>query len=109
MEGHEPPTRGRLREGLPSPSSDGARETGRDDEKLAHLGPIGAASLSVPGDETKTVKIDIDAAGRALLSTDHGRCSASLEILELAPNPENTQTKTVHLVQRKAHGKTGKK
>jgi hypothetical protein len=62
---------------------------------------IGTASFSIAGDETKTVKVNLDAAGRALLSADHGRCSASLAILELAPSPENTQTKTVQLVLQK--------
>lgn len=69
---------------------------------------IGTVSFSIPGDESKTVKLAIDAAGRALLSTDHGHLSARLAILELAPSPKNTQTKTVQLVQRKAHGKTKK-
>jgi hypothetical protein len=63
---------------------------------------IGTVSFSISGDETKTVKIKLDAAGGALLSADHGRCGASLAILELAPSPENTQTKTVQLLQRKA-------
>jgi hypothetical protein len=58
---------------------------------------IGSASFSIPGDDTKTVKIDIDAGGRALRSGDHGHLEASLAILELAPSPANTQTKSVHL------------
>jgi len=71
-------------------------------KKPARTVTIGTVSFSIPGDETKTVKITIDAAGRALLSTDHGHLSARLAILELAPSPENTQTKTVRLVQQKA-------
>ena len=63
---------------------------------------IGTAVFSIAGDEAKTVKVNIDAAGRALLSTDRGRLSASLEILELAPRAETTQTKTVRLVREKA-------
>jgi hypothetical protein len=59
---------------------------------------LGAVSVSISGDETKTVKVKLDAAGRALLSANHGRLSASLELLELAPSPENTQTQAVHLV-----------
>ena len=65
-------------------------------------------SFSIPGDEAKTVKVNLDAAGRALLKADHGRCSASLALLELAPSPQNTQTKTVQLVRQKAHGKAKK-
>jgi hypothetical protein len=71
------------------------------------IGTLGTVGFSISGDETKTLKLDLDATGRALLKTDHGRCSASLEILELAPNNENTQTKTVQLVQQKAHGSSG--
>ncbi len=47
------------------------------------------------------VKIKLDGAGRGLLHTAHGRLTVRLTILELAPNPETTQTKTVQLVQRK--------
>jgi hypothetical protein len=70
---------------------------------------IGTAGFSIPADdETKTVKVDLNVAGRALLKTDHGRCSASLAIVELAPGTENTQTKTVRLVRGKPRGSTGK-
>jgi hypothetical protein len=70
--------------------------------KKASAVSIGIVSYSVAGDETKTVDVKLDAAGRALLSADRGRLSASLAILELAPNPANTQTKAVRLVQRKS-------
>jgi hypothetical protein len=73
-----------------------------------HAVTIGTVSVSIPGDEAKTVKIDLDAAGRALLKAGHGHLSASLAILELAPSPKNTQIKTVHLVQQKARAKTEK-
>ncbi len=63
---------------------------------------IGTVSFSVVGDETKTVKLNLNAAGRALLKADHGRCAAHLTILELAPGAANTQTKTVRLVREKA-------
>jgi hypothetical protein len=63
---------------------------------------IGSVGFSIAGDATKTVKVDLNAVGRALLKTDHGHCSASLEILELAPGAENTQTKAVRLVQKDA-------
>lgn len=70
------------------------------DSKKARAVTIGTVSFTISGDETKTVKIKLDAAGRALLSTDHGRLGASLALLELAPSPENTQMKAVRLVQR---------
>jgi hypothetical protein len=65
------------------------------------ISTIGTVGFSIAGDETKSVKVNLNAAGRALLKADHGRCSASLAILELAPGASNTQTKTVRLVQEK--------
>jgi hypothetical protein len=83
-----------------------ARGKSKSKGKKASVGTtlIGTTSFSIPGDETKTVKVNLNAAVRALLSTDHGRCTANLALLELAPGPRNTQTKTVQLVQQKAHG-----
>jgi hypothetical protein len=75
-------------------------------KKPARTVSIGTASFSIPGDETKTVNVGLDATGLALLGADHGRCSASLALLELAPGPENTRTTAVHLAQGKAHGKS---
>jgi len=76
--------------------------------KKAHPAMIGTASFLMAGDEAKTIKLKLDAAGRALLKADHGRWSVSLALLELAPGPENTQTTAVHLAQQKAHGKAKK-
>jgi hypothetical protein len=45
------------------------------------------------------VKIKLDAAGRALLRAYHGRLGV---ILDLAPSPANTETRTVRLVQEEA-------
>jgi hypothetical protein len=69
--------------------------------KPARAATIGTAGFSIPGDATRTVKLDLNASGRALLSTGHGRLRASLAILELAPSPQNTQTKTAQLVGEK--------
>lgn len=71
---------------------------------------IGTVSFSIAGDETKTVKLKLDAAGRVLLSTDHGRLilTARLTTLQLVPGPSQTQADKVHLVQQKAHGRTQK-
>jgi hypothetical protein len=65
---------------------------------------IGTASFSVAGDEAKAVKVKLNIAGRALLSIDHGRLSASLTILESSPSPSQTHTENVQLVRQKAHG-----
>jgi hypothetical protein len=69
---------------------------------------IGTVGFSIGGDETKTIDLKLNTMGRALLKADHGRCGASLAILELAPSPANTETKTVQLIQLKSHGKTRK-
>jgi hypothetical protein len=79
---------------------------GAKGENKARPVSIGTVSFSISGDETKTVKVKLDAAGRALLKADRGHASASLQILELAPGPGNTQTKAVRLVQREAHDGT---
>jgi hypothetical protein len=73
-------------------------------KKAARTVNIGAASFSIPGDETKTVNVGLDTAGRALLSIDHGRLGASLTILESSPSPSQTHTESIQLVQQKAHG-----
>jgi hypothetical protein len=80
------------------------RATGK--KKRARTVTIGTGSFSIAGDETKTVKVDLNAAGRALLSTNHGRLSADLSIIEQASRPENAQTKAVRLIQREAAKKT---
>jgi hypothetical protein len=76
----------------------------RKQEKTSTI-TIGTASFSIAGEETMSVKIKLNATGRALLSTDHGRLTASLAILQLQPAPSKTQTASVHLVQRPPHSK----
>jgi hypothetical protein len=71
-------------------------------KKQPHAVTLGTVSFSISGDEAKTVKLELNATGRALLGSDHGHLSASLAILELAPGPKNTQTKAARLVERKA-------
>jgi hypothetical protein len=81
---------------------------GRGKKASAGAITIGTVDYSIPGDEAKTVRVRLDAAGRALLGADRGRLSASLALLEVAPTPANTQTKTVSLVQRKtANARSG--
>jgi alpha-tubulin suppressor-like RCC1 family protein len=63
---------------------------------------IGAAGFSIPAGKTATVKLKLNATGRALLGDDHGRLSASLTILKSAPAPSQTHTESVHLAQQKA-------
>jgi len=71
---------------------------------------VARAAFSIAGDETATVKLELEQTGRALLETDHGRITAGLAILELAPGPSQTGIESVQLVQhqkrqKKTHGK----
>jgi len=76
-----------------------AKASGNAKKHPARTVRIGAAGFSIQGDATKTVKLNLDATGRRLLSASHGHLRASLALLELAPKPESTQTKTVQLVR----------
>jgi len=69
---------------------------------------IGTTTFSVPPGKTATIKLELNAAGKALLSADHGRLGATLSILKSSPAPSQTHTDSVHLVQQKAHGKMKK-
>jgi hypothetical protein len=80
-----------------------ARRTYREGKgRRSRTVTIGTAGFSIPGGETTTVKVELNAAGRALLHADHGRLDARLTILELEPEPARTQTESVRLVQRTA-------
>ena len=101
---------------IPATSKGGAKAKGRKRRSQTNTtATIGTASFSIAGDEAKTVQIELDASARAALSSDHGRLSAGLAILELAPNPANIQKATVQLSQQvrrktreQAHGKKQK-
>jgi hypothetical protein len=66
---------------------------------------IGSAGFSIAAGKTATVKLTLEAAGRALLSASPGRLNATLRILETSPAPSETHTESVHLVRQQAHGK----
>ena len=83
---------------LTAPTAVEARDA-KGKKRRARSTTIGTTSFSIAGDGTKTVKIALDAAGRALLRADHGHCDASLAILGLAPGVSNTQTKAVELLR----------
>jgi Subtilase family len=70
--------------------------------KTGRAETIGTASFSIPAGKTATVKLTLNAGGRVLLSTDHGRMSASLAIVKSSPAPSQTLTEGVRLVQGKA-------
>jgi streptogramin lyase len=69
---------------------------------------IGTATFSIQTGKAAIIELKLDAAGGALLTADHGRLKASLTILKSSPAPSQTNTNSVQLVQRKAHGKAKK-
>jgi hypothetical protein len=69
---------------------------------------IGTATFSIPAGKTTTVKLDLNAIGRALLAAHHGRLSTTLTILKSSPVPSQTHIENVNLVQQKTHGRTKK-
>ena len=82
--------------------------SGKGGQKRSKTTTIGTASFSISPGKTTTIDVKLNAAGRALLSADHGRLSASLTILESSPSPAQTNTDSVHLAQQKTHDKAKK-
>jgi hypothetical protein len=66
---------------------------GKGHRKTTRTVVIGTASFSLGGATTTTVKVSLDAAGRALLAAAQGHLGADLTILELAPG-EGSPSKT---------------
>jgi hypothetical protein len=73
-------------------------------KKKAKTEDIGTASFSISAGMTATIKLTLNATGKALLKAAHGRLSATLEIVKSSSSPVATQHETVQLEQ-----KTGKK
>jgi hypothetical protein len=82
--------------------------SGKDGMRRSKTTTIGTASFSIPPGKTRTVELELNAAGRALLSADHGRINASLTILESSHSPAQTTVYSVHLAQQKTHGKAAR-
>ena len=68
--------------------------------KKAKTETIGTAGFSIPTNSTATVKLTLNAAGRALVKAAHARLSVTLTILKSSPAPAATQTDSVHLSQQ---------
>jgi hypothetical protein len=81
---------------------------GKGKKKRSKLTTIGTASFSIPAGRTVTVKLTLNAGGRALLGADHGRLNATLTTLKYSPTPSQTHSANVQLVQQKAHGQRKK-
>jgi hypothetical protein len=76
--------------------------------KKAKIETVGVADFSVPSGTTETVKLALNAAGKALLRADHGHLAATLSIVKSSPSPSQTLAYGVDLVQQKARGKAKK-
>jgi hypothetical protein len=86
------------------------RTTKKGKKKHTKTQTIGTATFSISASKTATIKIALNAIGRALLSAAHGHLSARLTILKSSPSPAATQTANVHLALQKAtNTKKGKK
>jgi hypothetical protein len=63
-----------------------------------HALTIATTNFTLSGGALKTIKLKLDAAGRALLRADHGHLAATLEIVALAPSGgAATQSQPVRL------------
>ncbi len=86
------------------------RTTKKGKKKHTKTQTIGTATFSISAGKTATIKIALNAIGRALLSAAHGHLNATLTILKSSPPPAATQTASVHLALQKAtKTKKGKK
>lgn len=69
--------------------------------KRSHTPVVGTASFSVAAGKTTSVRIRLNATGRALMRKAHGRLNASLAILQSAP-ASHSQLRSVHLLARRS-------
>lgn len=63
---------------------------------------IAVVSFSLAAGKLATVKLALNASGRALLRAGHGRLSASLVVLKSVPAPAQARTARVRLTRRSA-------
>jgi hypothetical protein len=70
---------------------------------------IGTGTFSIPPGAVRTVRVKLNAAGRALLKAGHGRLGASIAIVKLSPGPAQARTASVRLVLQKTQKATTRK
>jgi streptogramin lyase len=75
-----------------------AKTNGKGHKRRPRHTTIATAGFSIAPGKITTVKLTLDAAGRALLSAHHGRLNASLRILKSLPVPAQTHSEKVYLV-----------
>jgi hypothetical protein len=79
--------------------------TRKGKKKHTHTETIGMASFSMAANGTATIELKLNTTGRDLLRSDHGKLSATLEIVKSAPTPAATQHDGVELTAAKAKAK----
>jgi hypothetical protein len=85
-----------------------SRNAGKERRRSKKM-TIGRGRFSIPAGVTVTVKLRLDAQGRALLRMGHGRLGATLTILKSSPTPARTDRLGVRLVSgRRAPRRKGK-
>jgi hypothetical protein len=73
---------------------------GRGRSKL----PVGiaTANFSIRSGSTETITVKVNATGRRLLHSEHGRLKTSVIVLESSPHPSRKYAYTVYLTERKS-------
>jgi hypothetical protein len=84
------------------------KTSGKGHKRRPRHTTIATADFSIAPGKTVTVRLKLDAAGRALLSAYHGYLNASLKILKSLPVPAQTRTEKVYLVPPAAKAKKPK-
>jgi hypothetical protein len=64
---------------------------------------LGTVDFAIPAGKTATVKLTLNAHGRALLGEGHGRLNATLKILKSSPSPSQTRSESVRLMREPEH------
>jgi hypothetical protein len=63
---------------------------------------VGKTKFSIAPGEAASVKVKVNATGRALLKAHRDKLAATLTVKKFLPSPATTTHKTVHIVQRGA-------
>jgi IPT/TIG domain/FG-GAP repeat len=74
-------------------------------QKRFTMRTIGTGTFSIAPGAVRTVKVNLNALGRALLKARHGRLNASIAITKLSPGPVQARTASVRLALQKPHKK----
>jgi hypothetical protein len=79
------------------------RTQGNSRHKHSKTTMIATTIFSISAGKTATIELSLNAAGRALLGTAHGRLNATLMVVRSSPAPSQTSTESVPLVRARGH------